>query len=68
MVRLQQRSNIFPDTLFTVKEAASYLKLNPLTVYGYIRQGKLNAVRFGRYYRIVFKDLLHFIDMHKIQL
>lgn len=52
----------------TVKDTAAYLKLNPLTIYEYIRSGQLNAIKFGRYYRILRKDLLLFIEQHKIQL
>ncbi|OGG11401.1 hypothetical protein A2Z00_00525 [Candidatus Gottesmanbacteria bacterium RBG_13_45_10] len=57
----------FPETYFTVKEVASYLKLNPLTIYAYIRTGKLNAVKFGRTYRIERQDLMQFIDSHKVE-
>ena len=53
------------DTLLTVKETALYLKLNPLTVYDYIRAGKLKAVKFGRYYRILAVDLETFVNSHK---
>lgn len=54
------------DTLLTVKEAALYLKLNPLTLYDYIRTGKLKAVKFGRSYRILEEDLKAFINAHRI--
>lgn len=53
------------DTLLTVKEAAVYLKLNPLTLYEYIRAGKLKAVKFGRYYRILEEDLKIFVNSHR---
>ena len=56
-----------PETLLTVKEVASYLKLNPLTVYAYIREGKLHAVKFGRTYRVSEEDLRLFIDSHKVE-
>jgi excisionase family DNA binding protein len=55
------------DSVLTVKETAALLKLSPLTVYDYIRLGKLKAVRFGRYYRILNNDLLLFIDDHKLE-
>ena len=54
------------DTLLNVKEAAVYLKLNPLTLYEYIRAGKLKAVKFGRYYRILEEDLKIFVNSHRI--
>lgn len=56
------------DTLLTVKETAKHLQLNTLTVYEYIKTGKLNAVKFGRYYRIVYRDLQAFINAHKTNL
>jgi excisionase family DNA binding protein len=55
------------DRLLTVKETADVLKLNVLTVYDYIRSGRLNAVKLGRYYRIEQKDLMAFIESHKTQ-
>lgn len=55
------------DRLLTVKETAEILKLNTITVYEYIRTGSLNAVKLGRYYRIVYKDLIAFIESHKTQ-
>lgn len=53
--------------LLTVKEVAGVLKLNILTVYGYIRTGRLVAVKFGRNYRIEEKNLDKFIKEHKVK-
>ena len=47
-------------TLLKVSEVAQVLKLNILTVYQYIRQEKLSAVKIGRNYRIEEKDLRGF--------
>ncbi len=55
-------------TFFTVTEVAKYLRLSPLTLYGYIRSGKLNAVKFGRYYRIEEKALNDFISKHEVRI
>ncbi|MCL5439038.1 MAG: helix-turn-helix domain-containing protein [Patescibacteria group bacterium] len=52
-------------SLLTPKEVAELLKLNILTVYAYIRKGKLNAIRFGRSYRISNEDLNEFIESNK---
>ncbi|HUD19864.1 MAG TPA: helix-turn-helix domain-containing protein [Patescibacteria group bacterium] len=57
---------IAETTLMTVREAAQYLRLSSLTIYDYIHAGKLKAVKFGRNYRIVYRDLLQFVDSHKI--
>ncbi len=53
------------QTLLTVKETAQLLKLNPLTVYEYIRTGKLQAIKLGRHYRVTQTDLTTFINTHK---
>lgn len=50
-----------------VKEVAELLMLNILTVYDYIREGKLVAVKFGRNYRIDENDLEKFIKEHKVR-
>lgn len=47
-----------PIKFITAKEIASLLKLNTLTIYGYIRNGKLKAIRFGRNYRIAKVELI----------
>ena len=53
--------------ILKVKEVAELLKLNILTVYEYVRDGKLKAIRFGRSYRIEEKDLEKFIREHKVK-
>ncbi len=40
------------DTLFSVKQAAFILKIHPLTVRRYIKEGKLKAVKVGGNVRI----------------
>lgn len=45
----------------TVSEVAQLLKLNPLTIYSYIQKGELQAIKFGRYYRVASDDLDLFI-------
>jgi len=49
----------------TAKEVAYLLRLNILTIYDYIKIGKLKAIRFGRNYRIAKKDLDKFIESNK---
>ena len=44
-------STIYPDIL-TPDQAADYLQVNRETIYRYIRDGRLNASRIGRSYRI----------------
>ena len=38
--------------LLTIKEAAKYLRMSPLTVYRLASQGKVPAVKVGRHWRI----------------
>lgn len=51
--------------LFTPREVAVILQLNVLTIYSYIRNKVLMAVRIGRNYRITKKDLDEFIESNK---
>ncbi len=52
-------------TLLTPDQVAKILQLNVLTVYNYIRTGKINAIRLGRTYRIASEDLGLFLESHK---
>lgn len=42
---------------YTCDEVASKLKVKASTVWGWIRQGRLGAVRIGKSYRITAKDI-----------
>lgn len=53
--------------LLKAKEVAEILQLNVLTVYEYIRDGRLKAIKFGRSYRVEEKDLEKFIKEHKVK-
>lgn len=55
------------NSLLTPEQVAQVLQLHTLTVYSYIRQGKLDAIRFGRNYRVTRKDLTHFVDSHRLK-
>ena len=48
------------DNLFNVNQAAFILKVHPLTVRRYIKEGKLKAVRVGGSVRIKESDLQSF--------
>ena len=52
--------------LLTPEQVAQVLQVHVLTVYSYIRRGKLDAVRIGRSYRIMPKDLSYFIESHRL--
>lgn len=53
------------NNLLTPEQVAEILQVHVLTIYGYIRRGKLDAVRLGRSYRITPKDLTHFIESNR---
>jgi excisionase family DNA binding protein len=50
----------------TVREVADILKVNPITIYDYIRLRKLPAFRIGRYYRVLVSDFESFIEQQKM--
>jgi 3-oxoacyl-[acyl-carrier-protein] synthase II len=52
--------------LLTPEQVAGILQVHVLTVYSYIRRGKLDAIRLGRSYRIFPKDLERFIESNRI--
>jgi len=43
---------LFTETLWTVQEAAHYLRLTPATVRAMARKGEIPAVKVGRVWRI----------------
>ncbi len=55
------------NNLLTPEQVAEMLQVHVLTLYGYIRQGKLDAIRLGRSYRIIPEDLTRFIESNRIK-
>jgi len=53
-------------TFLTPQEVADLLKLEVGTVYGYIRSGKLRAVRIGNRFRVEKDDLDAFIAAARV--
>lgn len=49
----------------TPQQIAAELQLNVLTVYSYIRHGKLPAIRLERTYRVSVTDFNNFLDTHR---
>lgn len=47
--------------VYTVKQVAEILQLNPVTILRYIHRGKIAALRFGGVYRITEKALAEFM-------
>lgn len=52
--------------VMTVDQVADYLQLNRLTVYRYIREGKIPASRIGKLYRVLKADVDHFLEAQKV--
>lgn len=48
--------------IYTVDEAAKVLKVSNMTLYRYIKAGKLRAAKFGKEWRITEENLKNFID------
>jgi len=55
------------NALLTPEQVAGILQVHVLTVYSYIRRGELDAIRLGRSYRIVPKDLELFIESNRVK-
>ncbi|MGB7291576.1 MAG: helix-turn-helix domain-containing protein [Thermodesulfobacteriota bacterium] len=53
------------NNFYTVEEVASLLKVHPNTVRGWIRQGKLNAIKINTLTRIREADLEIFMKPFK---
>ena len=56
------------NNLLTPEQVAEILQVHILSVYSYIRRGKLDAVRLGRSYRIIPDDLTLFIESNRIKI
>jgi putative molybdopterin biosynthesis protein len=53
-------------SLLTPEQVAEILQINVLTVYSYIKKGKLGAIRLGRSYRIMPDDLERLLDLNRV--
>jgi excisionase family DNA binding protein len=51
-----------PEILLTQEEAAARLKISPLTLGNWLREGKIKGVKVGRLWRIREKDLDAYIE------
>ncbi|MDQ7843659.1 MAG: helix-turn-helix domain-containing protein [Armatimonadota bacterium] len=47
--------------VLTVEQAAQYLQVHKITLYKYIRTGRLPAAKLGKVYRILRRDLEAFV-------
>jgi putative molybdopterin biosynthesis protein len=58
-------ANMTDEQYYTIEEVAKMLKVAYLTVYRWIRAGKLNSNKAGKQYRVKKEDLDRFIERHK---
>ena len=54
------------NSLLTPEEVSEILQINILTVYNYIKKGKLEAIRLGRSYRILPEDLDRLLESNRV--
>lgn len=54
-----------PDEFYTAEELATKLKLNVMTIYRYIKAGKLKAHKIGKEYRIDRTEFERFMNSVK---
>ena len=50
--------------LLTLHEVADLLKVKEATVRTWINNGSLRAIKFGREWRVAYKDLEAFVETH----
>lgn len=52
---------------YKAEELAEKLQVNIMTIYRYIKAGKLEAYKFGKEYRIEAKEFERFLEEAKVQ-
>lgn len=57
--------NNLSENFLTPKQIAEILQLNIITIYSYIRNKQLVAIKFGRTYRVTKDDLDNFLSSLK---
>lgn len=53
------------DNFYTAKELADTLKLNIMTIYRYVKAGKLRAYKIGKEFRIDKGEFNKFLNKNK---
>lgn len=53
------------DEFYTAEELAEKLRVNIMTIYRYIKAGKIKAYKFGKEFRVEKKDFLTFLEKNK---
>lgn len=55
------------EKFYTVEEVAKILKVNPMTVYRRVKEGKLKVYKVGRVFRISEESLKNYLLLTKKQ-
>jgi excisionase family DNA binding protein len=55
------------DKFMTAQEASELLKVNIMTIYRYINDGKLPAYKIGKEFRIKEKDFNKLLDNYQVR-
>ena len=55
------------DKFLKAQEVAEALKVNIMTIYRYIKAGKLTAYKTGKEFRIKEKDFNEFLEKRKVK-
>ena len=53
-------------SFWTIKDIARMLKLDPMTVYRYVKAGKLKGYKFGKEFRINNADFQTFLESARV--
>ena len=56
------------EKYYKIKDIAGILKLNKITVWRHIRQGKIKALKAGRDYRVSEADFQEYLKNQKVQI
>lgn len=64
---MRHRAPLLGQEILTVEQAAEYLQVHKITLYRYIREGLLPAVRLGKMYRLFRRDVEAFLDAMRHQ-
>jgi excisionase family DNA binding protein len=64
---IDRSRSTFNTSLLTPEQVSEILQVHILTVYDYIKQGKLGAIRLGRSYRISYEDLDKLLQLNRVK-
>lgn len=56
-----------PRDFYTAQDLADKLGVNVMTIYRYIKAGKIKAYKFGKEFRIEAREFENFLKKHQTQ-